>query len=171
MSDQVTNKNFLSPLNFKFNLKRAPHLNFFIQSINLPGLALPEIDVNNPLIRVPYAGDHLLYDELQITYKVDENLRNYMELHEWIRALGKRSFEEYRAIANKTKTSGESLKSDISLTVLTSNRNANYEVVFKDAFPINVSGVDFATTAADVDFIEARASFRYTSYDITKVNA
>ena len=168
MSDQVTNKNFLSPLNFRFSLKRAPHVNFFIQAVNLPGLSLPEIDVSNPLIRVPYAGDHLLYDELQITYKVDENLRNYMELHEWIRALGKRSFDEYRAIANKPKTTGESLKSDISLTILTSNKNANYEVVFKDAFPTNVSGVDFKTTDEDVDYIEASATFRYTTYDITK---
>ncbi len=135
MSDQVTNKNFLSPLNFKFSLKRAPHVNFFIQAVNLPGLSLPEIDVSNPLIRVPYAGDHLLYDELQITYKVDENLRNYMELHEWIRALG------------------------------------NYEVVFKDAFPTSVSGVDFTTTDEDVDYIRATATFRYTTYDITKVLA
>jgi hypothetical protein len=169
MSDQVTNRNFLSPLNFKFSLKRAPHVNFFIQAVNLPGLTLPAIDVNNPLIRVPYAGDHLMYEELQISYKVDEDLRNYMELHEWIRALGKRSFEEYRELANKPRISGESLKSDISLTILTSSKNANYEVVFKDAFPISVSGVDFATTNEDVDYIAATAEFRYTTYDIIKV--
>lgn len=169
MSDQVTNRNFLSPLNFKFSLKRAPHVNFFIQAVNLPGLSLPEIDVSNPLIRVPYAGDHLLYDELQITYKVDENLRNYMELHEWIRALGKRSFEEYRALANTPSYTGGGLKSDISLMILTSNKNANYEVVFKDAIPISVSGINFATTDPDVDYVTATASFRYVAYDVTKV--
>lgn len=170
MSEPVTNRNFLSPLNFKFNLARAPHVNFFVQNCNLPGLSLPAIDVNNPLIRVPYPGDHLLYDELTISYKVDEDLKNYMELHEWIRALGKRDFAEYRALAAKSTVSGESIRSDISLTILTSNKNANYEIVFKDAFPTNVSGVDFSTTATDVDYIQATATFRYITYDITKVS-
>ena len=169
MSDQITNRNFLSPLNFKFTLKRAPHVNFFVQRVNIPGLSLPEIDVNNPLIRVPYPGDHLLYEELEITYRVDEDLRNYMELHGWLRALGKRSFEEYRALSSKSKVSGEGLRSDISLTVLTSNRNPNYEVVYKDAFPIRVAGLDFNTTSSDIDYIESSVTFRYVTYDITKV--
>ena len=169
MSDQISNKNFLSPLNFKFTLKRAPHVNFFLQKVNIPGLSLPEIDVNNPLIRVPYPGDHLLYEELEITYRVDENLRNYMELHGWLRSLGKRSFEEYRAIASNSKMSGQGIRSDISLSILTSNRNANYEVVFKDAFPTRVTGIDFDTTDTDVDYVQASATFRYVTYEVGKV--
>lgn len=168
-ADPVPNKNFLSPLNFKFTLKRAPHVNFFVQRVNIPGLSLPEIDVNNPLIRVPYPGDHLLYDELELSFKVDENLRNYMEIHEWIRAMGKRSFAEYRDLVSNSMASGESIRSDISLTVLTSNRNANYDVVFKDAFPTKLTGLDFNTMAGDIDYIEASATFRYITYDITKV--
>lgn len=169
MSDQVANKNFLSPLNFKFVLKRAPHVNFFIQRANVPGLSLPEVDVSNPLIRVPYPGDHLLYEELEITYKVDEDLKNYMELHGWLRSLGKRSFDEYRALAGNQPSSGQGIRSDISLIVLTSNRNANYEILFKDAFPVQVTGIDLNTTDTDVDYIEASARFRYVTYDVIKV--
>lgn len=167
----VTNRNFLSPLNFRFQLKRAPHVNFFVQKVNLPGLSLPDVDVNNPLIRVPYPGDHLQYDELEVSFKVDEDLKNYMEIHEWVRALGKRSFNEYKSIASQSTISGNSIRSDISLMILTSNRNANYEVVFKDAFPTRLSGIDFSTTDEDIDYIEASATFRYTIYDITKVLA
>ncbi len=169
MSDQITNRNFLSPLNFKFAIKRAPHVNFFAQKVNIPGLSLPEVDVSNPLIRVPYPGDHLLYEELELTFRVDEDLRNYMELHGWLRALGKRNFGEYKAIASKPTTSGEGLRSDISLTVLTSQRNANYEVVFKDAFPTRVTGIDFNSTNSDIEYIEASTTFRYVTYDINKV--
>lgn len=165
----VTNRNFLSPLNFRFQLKRAPHVNFFVQKVNLPGLSLPDIDVSNPLIRVPYPGDHLQYDELEVSFKVDEDLKNYMEIHEWIRALGKRSFNEYKTIATANPLAGGGSRSDISLLVLTSNRNANYEVVFKDAFPTRLSSIDFSTTDEDIDYIEASATFRYVTYDITKV--
>jgi hypothetical protein len=169
IDNSIANGNFLSPLNFKFQLKRAPHINFFIQTVNIPGLSLQAIDVNNPLIRVPYAGDHLMYDELDISFRVDEDLQNYMEMHEWIRAHGKRSFEEFATLKNQPKYSGEGLYSDIILTILKSNKNPNYSIVFQDAFPISLSGIDFNTTLEDVNYLEASAKFRYTAYDITKV--
>lgn len=169
MTDQVTTKNFLSPLNFKFTLKRAPHVNFFIQKINIPDISLPSIDTGNPLINIPYPGEHLRYGELEISFKIDEDLNNYMELHGWIRSLGKQSFGEYKALASKALTTGESIRSDITLTVLTSNRNANYSVKFRDAFPINLSSINFDTTQQDVDYIQASATFKYISYDMEKV--
>lgn len=165
----ITNKNFLSPINFRFAIKRAPHVNFFVQGVNLPGLSLPDIDVSNPLIRVPYPGDHLLYDELDLSFKVDEDLKNYMEIHEWLRALGKRSYDEYKTLTQKTSITGETIRSDMTLTVLTSNRNANYSVTFKDAFPIKLSGINFDVTSSDIDYVPASATFRYVTYDVTKV--
>jgi hypothetical protein len=165
----IANRNFLSPLNFKFVLKRAPNVNFFIQSADFPGLSLPDIDVSNPLVRAPYPGDHLMYDELNISFKVDEDLSNFLELHNWIRSLGKLNYNEYDTLANKKDYTGESLRSDISLTLLTSNKNANFEVVFKNAFPIRVAGFTLKTTDSDVDYVESSASFRYLSYDIKKV--
>lgn len=169
MSD-VANKNFLSPLNFKFQLRRAPHVNFFIQKINIPGISLPRVETTNPLLNIAYAGDHLEYGTLEMTFKVDEDLQNYLEIHDWLRGQGKLSFSEYRALANVKSYTGEGLKSDISLTVLTSNKRANYEVVFKDAFPLSISGIDFDTTDDDVQHVSASASFRYVYYDITKIN-
>ncbi len=168
MSTQ-TMLNMLSPLNFKFTLKRAPNLNFFVQRINIPGVALPKVDTPNPLIKIPLSGDHLEYDELDITFKVDENLQNYLEVHNWVRALGKPSFNEYSVLANQATYTGEGLKSDIVVTVLTSQKNSNYEFIFKDAFPISISSISFQSTDESVNYIEASARFVYTIFDIVKV--
>jgi len=166
----ITNKNFLSPLNFKFLLKRAPHVNFFIQKINVPGIALPYAEATNPFINVPYGGDHLQYETLDITFRVDEDLQNYLEIHNWLRSQGKINFIDYKNLAEAQPFTGEGLKSDISLTVLTSNKRANYEIVFKDAFPVKISDMNFDTSDEDINYIEASASFRYVFYDISKVN-
>lgn len=168
MSTQ-TMLNMLSPLNFKFTLKRAPNLNFFVQRINIPGVALPKVDTPNPLIKISLSGDHLEYDELDITFKVDENLQNYLEVHNWVRALGKPSFNEYSVLANQATYTGEGLKSDIVVTVLTSQKNSNYEFIFKDAFPISISSISFQSTDSSVNYIEASARFVYTIFDIVKV--
>ena len=170
VDNRPENMNFLSPLNFKFQIKRTPSLNFFVQKVNLPGLTLPNIDENTPLIRIPYPGDHLLFDELVVTFKVDENLINYMEIHNWLRGLGKPSYEEYKNLKSKSIYTGESLNSDISLSILTSYKNPNYEVIFTDAFPVSLSGIDFTTTAEDISYLEATATFKYLTYTIKKTN-
>lgn len=164
------NLNFLSPINFKFILKRAPHINFFIQRINIPGLSLASVDVNNPLISVPYAGDHLNYEELSITFKVDEDLRNYMEINTWLKNIGKRDYQSYKAISQMAKLSGEGLVSDISVSILNSHRMPNYEVVYVEAFPISLSDLQFDVTLEDVNYVTASATFRYIYYDIKKIS-
>ena len=165
----IPNKNFLSPLNFRFQMKRAPYTDFFLQSVTIPGITLPAIDTPNPLVRLPYAGDHLLYDELEITFKIQEDLQNYLEIHNWLRSQGKLSVEEYAALSVIPSYTGEGLKSDISVTVLTSNKNPNYEFIFHDAFPISISSVDFSSVMEDVEYVNASATFRYTFFDIVKV--
>ena len=163
------NPNFLSPINFKFQLKRAPNLNFFIQRANIPGLQLPSISVSNPIINYPFPGDHLSYDEFQISFKVDEDFQNYLELHNWIRALGRLNPSDYYTLSKNPSYTGNSIRSDISLQILNSKRQPNYEIVFKDAFPTVLSSIEFDVTNEDVNFIEASATFIYLNYEIAKV--
>jgi hypothetical protein len=166
-----TNKNFLSPLNFKFIMKRAPHVNFFIQKISIPSINLPSTYSPNPLIQIPQYGDHLEFEELSISFRVDEDLQNYLEIQNWLRAVGKQSYSLYGNLANNPPISGESLKSEISLTVLSSAKRPNYEIVFEDAFPVKVSGVSFDSSLEDVSYLEAEATFHYTKYEINKITA
>lgn len=168
VSDTPTNVNFLSPINFRFNLMRAPTVNFFIQKVNIPGLALPTVDISNPLINIPYSGDHLNYDELEISFRVDEDLLNYLELHNWLKALGRRDPSDYKALQTNASYMGTSIRSDISLSVLRSTRQSNFEIIFKDAFPISLSSILFDSTSEDVNFVEATCVFRYIYFNITK---
>lgn len=165
-----TNKNFLSPLNFKFTIKKAPHVNFFIQKVNVPQINLVAPNVSTPFVNTPYPGDHITYGELQITFKVDEDLQNYLEIHNWIKSLGKPdNFEQYRAIEEVKSWTGDGIYSDISVMILSSTKSANYEVVYTDAHPVSLSGLTFGTTDEDVNYIEATASFKYTLYNIEKI--
>lgn len=171
LSTQPANLNFLSPINFLFALKRAPAVNFFIQKANIPGLSLPAVDVPTPNIRYPYPGDHLLFEEFEIQFKVDEDLQNYLELHNWIRHLGRLNPSDYQTLNDRAIYSGESLRSDISLQILNSFRRPNYEIVFREAFPIQLSGIKFDTTSEDVSFVSATCTFKYLNYTFSRSNA
>ena len=163
------NKNFLSPLNFKFQIKKAPHVNFFVQKVNIADIALQEAVMPTPFVRIPYSGEHINYGRLSVSFKVDEDLQNYLEIHNWIKALGKpETFDEYLQIENKPIYTGEGVVSDISLIVLSSSKQPNYEVTYIDAFPISLTGVNFNTVDSDVNYLEATVIFKYSYYDINK---
>lgn len=166
----IINHNFLSPLNFRFLLKRAPHVEFFIQKINLPGLTLGAPNFANPFVNVPEPGEHLTYEPLKIVFKVDEDLRNYLEIHRWIKDLGKpKRFEEYQELAvEHPQFTGLGVKSDISLIIMTNIKNAHFSVNFIDAFPISLGSLNFDTTSEDINYITAEAIFKYVYFDVEK---
>jgi len=165
-----TNRNFLSPLNFRFQIKKSPHINFFLQKVNIPDIFLKQVDTPNPFVTTPYPGEHLTYGMLNIEFKVDESLKDYLEIHNWLVALGKpENFNQYKEIQDKPSYTGDGIYSDISLIVLTSTKMANYEITFADAFPISLSQLKFDTTDESVNYITASAQFKYTYYNIGKI--
>lgn len=167
---EPTNKNFLSPLGFKFVIKKTPNVNFFVQSVNLPNVNLGETQLPTPFRRVPIAGDHLEYGDLTITFKVDEDLKNYLEIFNWIKAIGfPNNFDEHKAVDPKfVKTySGEGIYSDAALIILSSAMNPIHEVLFRDAFPVSLTDFNFDARSTDVEYVEATASFKFRTFDIS----
>tara|TARA_Y100000996_G_scaffold268090_1_gene211067 strand:+ start:9952 stop:10500 length:549 start_codon:yes stop_codon:yes gene_type:complete len=167
LSQDPDNKNFLSPVGFKFQIRKLPHVNWFLQSVNIPGINLGEATHPTPFVDTFFPGD-MTFDPLNITFKVDEDLKNWAELQEWIFALGTpNNFDEYRR--NVNRMGNEAIFSDGTLITLNSYMNANYEIIFKDLFPTSLSDLTFDTTSADIDYLTASATFRYVNYELRKI--
>ncbi len=170
LNTQPINKNFLGQLDFKFILKRSPHVNFFLQRVNLPQIVLPNFTPGNPFVKIPYSGDHINFDPLSIEFKVDEDFYNYLEIHDWLYGLGfPQEFQQYADLHQHPKITGESLTSDISLMILSSVKKPNIEIIFADAFPTSLSNLVFSTTPSDVDYLSCLVTFAYTYYIINRM--
>lgn len=168
LNNQPTNNNFLSPLGFKFQIKKTPHLNYFVQSVVLPSVSLGVIEVGTPFSRLPLPGDKLTFNDLDVTFKVDEDMVNYLEIFNWMSALGKPdNFTDGASIYAASPMSGDGVFSELSLAVLTSSMNGNKMITFTDAFPINLSDITFDSTQSDVEYITATATFHYRRFTIT----
>ena len=170
LDNTPTNKNFLSPLNFNFHLQRAPHLNFFAQSAIVPGMSFMSPLQGDPFTNIPLSGDRIHFEDLTVTFKVDEELQNYLEIANWIRGLGfPETFTEYSQLKAIPKSTGNGLASDIILFISKGSKMANFQVTFKDAFPVALSRLEFQTTDTSVDYITATATFKYVYYNIEKL--
>ena len=182
LNTQPDNVNMLSPLGFNFSIKKMPHVNYFVQSVNIPSVQLGDVEIPNPFIALPMIGDHLRFGELQLSFKVDEDMQNYVELFNWITELGfPESFEQSKHIYNKGRevpgqgalpsTVGEGPFSDATLTILNSAMNPNLQVQFEDCYPLSLSDVQFTSTAGSVDYLECVCSFRFKLFRILRLGS
>lgn len=165
--DQITNNNYLSPIGFKFILKKFPRAAYLCQSANIPGITLGTPTQPTPFKPIPLDGN-LTYNNFTITFLVDENLENYLELHNWMRALGvPDSFPERRQFETEnTELKRVQKFTDGTLQVLNNNLNANFNVVFKDMFPTDLTTLQFDCTEGENRFFTAEVTFSYSIYEI-----
>ena len=176
-SRQIQNRNFLSPVGFKFTLSRTPKVAFFSNSANIPGMSLGIAIQPTYLKDIETPGDKIVFNDLTIRFLVDENLENYMEIQNWMRGLGypeelSEIYELQRQQANVNMSASKTMNiySDATLQVLTSAQNSNFKVVFKDLWPYQLSDLQFDATDTDIEYLTAEATFKYTIYNITDLN-
>ena len=172
LKNQIKNRNFLSPVGFKFILNRAPKITFFSNQAVIPGLTLGTATQPSYLKNIDLPGDKIEFNDFGLRFLVDEDLSNYMEVQNWIRGIGfpeslKEIYDFQKSNPNRESGNKElDLFSDGTLNVLTSTQNANFKVKFKDLFPISVSDLTFDATDTDIDYLTAEVNFKYTIYDI-----
>ena len=190
LSRQPTQLDYVSPTQFKFNIHQLPKVEFFCTAANVPAINLGEAIFPTPYKQIPVMGDTLTYDNLSISFIVDENLENYIELHEWLTAIGfpkdREQFTTFRSStadlpvitqgvsddrglttgSSQLSTSARGMFGDAILTILTNKNNPVVEVRFQDLFPVALGALDFTQVATDVEYISVTADFSYKIYEI-----
>ena len=161
------NPNFLSQNGFQLIIDRIPNVSYFAQDVALPGLMLPEaLTQDSPFGTIPHPGDRIRWEPLNISFKVDETLFNYMEIYNWLVGLGHpKSFGQTLALSPDAKA--KNFVSDAILHILTSHKNVVKAVTFMRIFPISLSGLSFVSTDSDVNYLDARAQFMYSRYEFS----
>jgi hypothetical protein len=155
--------NYLSPLEFKILIKRLPNVEFFTQRAMVPSISTTAIQQPtrfNPVFTTP---DQVNFSNLDLTFIVDEAMKNYMEIFNWI--LSSANVESHDRFG-RLKSSPEGLFSDISIIILNSKKNPNIEISYTNCFPTSLSDIQLNTTDSDVTYPEATASFSYDTFDI-----
>lgn len=175
LNTQPDNTNYLSPIGFNFSIQKIPHANYFLQTANLPSVQLGDLETPSPFIAIPQIGDHLRYGDLFVTFKVDEDMKNYLELYNWMLQLGfpesfNQSKEIYGTTDGKNKFKQNAAFSDATLTVTNSAMQPNLSILYEDVYPVSLSDITFSTQETSVNYIECQVSFRYRQFKIFTVD-
>ena len=186
ISRQPDKLDYLSPTQFKFNIHQLPKVEFFTTAANVPAISLGDAVMSTPYKDIPMMGDTLSYENLSITFIVDEYLENYISLHEWMTAIGfpksRKQFSDFRSVTASSPIATHGVSDDIGdtqlatpvrgmfgdaiLTMLTNKNNPAVEVRFQDIYPIALGALEMTQTATDVEYISVTADFTYKIYEI-----
>ena len=184
MARQPEQLDYASPTQFRFGIHQLPKVEFFTVAANLPGISAGTVTQATPFKDIPLMGEKMEYENLSISFIVDEYLENYISLHNWMVGIGfpenREQFRTFRDVTSNTPAGGgtptvdrigsatadRAMYSDAFLQILSNKNNPIVEVNFENAFPISLSALDFTQTATDVEYMTASAEFAYQIYEI-----
>jgi len=188
--NQPTTFDYASPSQFRLKIDKIPTVEWFVTTCNVPGVSIGEALFPTPLIDIGLVGDKITYETLDVSFLVDEDLKNYQELHNWITDISfPISHASYASATGVTQTNKDvatfpikesggkmnslppkpaqdkDLYTDCVLQIWNSKNQAKVELMFKDVFPINLSGLNYNSQEVDVEYLQAMVSFRYLYYE------
>jgi hypothetical protein len=124
--------NYLNVVNFETNFVRLPNTSFTCSEVTIPSMALGMTTFQSLFSDIPIEGDKINFEQF--------------------------SLKESLAQSASTST----LRSDMSLIVNTNKSNPNFEITFKDAFPVSLGSITFGSNVSSLEPISVAASFAYT---------
>ena len=176
-----SNTDLLQSTKFRLTFDRLPGITYFCQNANFPGVSLTEIMRQTPFVDLYVPGEKLIYDTFNITFLVDEEMRSWLEIHDWMRGITfPTNFQEYVNLARSSTGAinnnfyGNAIGAkpqygNATLTVYSNKNNPSIRLKFVDIFPTSLATILFNTSDTAENIMTADATFRFNYYDYERI--
>ena len=162
--EQPTNRNFLNPIGFLLKLEKFDGVDFFCQTANIPDVSMPVTEVASRFRNLPIIpGGGVTFGDFSVRFIVDEDLKNYLSVYNWIRDNG-------NADQNKRDTTENDIYTGAQLHIVTSQYNTAFVVNFVNVFPVSLSSLQFDATMTDVEYLTAEVTFKHQQFTVRDKN-
>ena len=179
---------YADPTKFKFQISKLPRVEFNCIQANIPGITLTEINQPTRLIPIRIPGNDMTFEDLTVTFIVDEDLTNYRSVHDWMAGLAQMdSDDKYRALItdggdrmplsqqNNSQDAGRvtsatndgAIFSDAKLIILSARNIPLVELSFEDTYPKSLSALEYNQNATDIEYLQATVTLGYKLHKYT----
>ena len=171
---QPDTNNYLSTNYFKMEITRLPLVTYHCQTANLPTISLTATEQSTRLgTSVKWIGGKYNFEELAVSFIIDEDMKNWLEVFEWIESIGlmvsSANTINSNTIGHPVGQIGDYFSNAI-LSITNSSYKPKLNAVFYDIFPISLTGIDFNSMLTDSEPAVATVTFAYTYYKINRLS-
>jgi len=147
--------NTARPNNYQLTFQRLPGVMFHLQNVTLPSMTISEIDLPNPMVEMMIASSGISYDNLSISFMVDEGFYNWQEIYDWMKDIWHPENGSTGDIRDQV--------SEAYLHILSNNGNPIREIIFHNCWPTVLSAIEM-TTMAEAEPIVCDVDISYTHF-------
>jgi len=176
---------------FRIYLPIFPKTEWFVVSANIPGITMGQATQATPFTDMPIVGEKIGFDNFDMTFIVDEQLKNYMEMYNWVKNIGfphsgEKQFNKLDRPDNldrsktikrppgqvvgspnqSVETSDRNLYTDIRLDILSSKNNTVANIYMYEAFPVSLGSIEYSQQETDTNYAMCAVSFAYSWFDV-----
>ena len=188
LSRQPTVFDYSQQSQFKVFLPLFPTTEWFVVRANVPGVSMGQAVQTTPMLDMPIIGDKLTYDDFYVTFLVDEELKNYTEMHDWlVNCAAPQERSQFRGkerpagipkrpqteimdlILGNVKESDRDLYSNLDLFIMSSKNNPVVKIQMVEAFPISLTNIEYSHQESDVTYAECTATFAFSYFTISAI--
>ena len=173
LTRQPQNTNLLQTTKFILTMPRITNTQYFCQDSILPGVSIAVISRQTPVVDLWSAGSKLAYSEFEVTFLVDEDLRAWTDIHDWMRGLSggvddKEWTRENRKLASNPENPLQQYADGI-LTIYSALNNPRIRIKYANMFPTELSEIKFDSTQGADTILTATSKFRFDFFNIERL--
>ncbi|PNX49263.1 MAG: hypothetical protein BV459_00305 [Thermoplasmata archaeon M11B2D] len=150
-------RDLLDATKFGFTIDKLNCTISLLHGVELPGVTIGDTLHPTSVLDYGIPGEKIVYDDLTLTFLLDENMDAYVEIYKWMLAIANPTRTELR------ETGIDNWYSDGSLITRTNKENPNRVIRFFDMWPSNISSISFDTQNTD-EPVRVTATFRYSYF-------
>jgi hypothetical protein len=160
----TTDVNYLLPSKATLDIHGGNTFSFHIQQFRIPRVYGFISEQPTPHLNVPIIGNKMVYDALEVSFIITEDMKSYTELYNWMRG-------NYAPYGAPEYIAEEFHYRDASLMVYTSANNPSYKIKFYDLFPIKIDEIIFDIETQTADPLKSKVEFAFRNFDIEYIGA
>lgn len=154
---------------YRVTLGNYPLLEWFCVAVNLPDISIQRFAQPTRLATIAKVGDSITFGDLSFTFLVDEKLRNYQEIFDWMVNIGFPSNHNQfmaKPRADSIDRDGDlNLYSDLTVTIMTNKNNPAVRLRYYEAWPVTLGGLTYTTQSTDAEYLTADVTFAFSYYE------
>lgn len=140
--------------NVMMEINEMSDVSFFITSFSIPGLSIGSVNTPNPFKTHSEPGKKLTYENLSVTFMVDEDFNTWKKITDWVMEGSNGYTFDTQSISRRSG----------NLMIMTNNMNPKYRIQIKNMFPISVDSIEIDVQQSDPVPLTFNADFIYESY-------
>lgn len=135
--------------NNKFSLviPRLPNCQFFLQTFNLPEVAITQVPLPTRIVDYNCIGEKMKFSNISFTFLVDKYCRNWAEVYNWMKAI---------------TVEGSAVDQSTNAVLMINNEPT---IRFYGSWPTSLTGFSFDATVDGVIYVKSTLEMNLDYFD------